>query len=61
MTAALILVAIVILAVSICRMRTATNDLAALSEREAADRLRPRSGAVEAAPCNPPIEGGRIG
>lgn len=59
MTAALILCGIVILIGSIVMWRHRPNDVTGMTAREAADRLRPRSGAVEVSPQRPPIEGER--
>jgi len=58
MTSALILTVIVILAVAWLATRPG-HEPDVLSEREAADRLRPYSGAVESAPQSAPIEEAR--
>lgn len=56
MTLALIIGLAVILAVSCVIRGVSGSEPEAMSEAEAADRLRPHSGAVEFAPQRPPVE-----
>lgn len=59
MTTVIVIAAIglVILTGSISIARYRPRELPPMSDREAIDRLRPHSGAVESSPQKPPIEG----